>query len=281
VPAGVVVVSGSTSLESEKGQTWTAGVVLSSPFAHPLLSRLTSTFDWYEARIDDPIDIIGAAALTQECFNGFGNNPTYDPSNSYCTLDVIERDPVIGGIRYLNTPYLNRGKLVIRGMDASVNWSAGMNDLGFDGAQGRLSVGIAANFLFDQLQAVTAGGTTRDQVGIGGAAPFQSSTTLGYSWSQNRVSLNWRYRSGTCVGVLGAAGCDNSNSRYGVTNSFSVTGGTQIGVVNASLSVSNPLNRKPRNGTYDFADPTRGFGTFNPFDDLVGRRWSMNLSMDF
>jgi hypothetical protein len=95
------------------------------------------------------------------------------------------------------------------------------------------------------------------------------------------VSVNWQYRSGTCIAVFGALGCDTSRSRYPVSNTFTVTGGTRIGVVNASLSVSNPLNKKPRNGTYQWVDPTEGYGTFNPFDDVTGRRWSMNLSMDF
>ena len=281
VPTGLVVVSGNPDLKSEKGQTWTAGVVFSSPFTHPLLSRITSTFDWYEARIDDPIEIVSPLVAAWECFNAYGNNPNFqlDDPRGYCS--VIERDPVIGGIRYVQTPYLNRGKLVIRGMDVSMNWSAAMADMGLESLSGRLSIGINANFLFDQIQAVTAGGTTRDYAGVGGAAPFQASTTVGYSWGYNRVSANWRYRSGTCIAVNGAAGCDDDISRYPISNQFSLTGGTRIGPVNASLSVSNPLNTKPRTGTYSYTDPTKGFGSFNPFDDLVGRRWSMNLSMDF
>jgi hypothetical protein len=54
----------------------------------------------------------------------------------------------------------------------------------------------------------------------------------------------------------------------------------RIGAVNASLSIANPLNTKPRVATYLFTDPTQGFGTFNPYDDIAGRRYSFNLSMD-
>ncbi len=281
VPGALVIVSGNPDLKSEKGQTWTAGVVFSSPFTHPLLSRLSSTFDWYEARIDDPIEIISPGVLAWECFNAYGNNPNFDENdpNGYCSY--FERDPAVGGIRYASTPYLNRGKLVIRGLDATVNWSASMADMGLESLSGRLSIGINANFLFDQIQAITAGGNTRDYAGIGGAAPFQANTTVGYTWGVNRVSANWRYRSGTCIAVSGAVGCDDEISRYPVTNSFSLSGGTRIGEVNASLSVSNPLNKKPRGGTYAWTDPTKGYGSFNPYDDLVGRRWSLNLSMDF
>jgi outer membrane receptor protein involved in Fe transport len=279
--SGVTIVSGNPNLKSEKGQTWTMGLALRSPFTHPLLSGLTSTVDWYEARIDDPIEIPPGGIVTWACFNAYGDNPDYllDDPNGYCKN--IERDPTVGNIRFTSTPYLNRGKLVMRGLDASMNWSATMADLGLESLPGRLSIGINANFLFDQIQAVQAGGTTRDYAGIGGAAPFRSSTNVGYSWDRNRVSVNWQYRSGTCIAVFGALGCDTSRSRYPVSNTFTVTGGTRIGVVNASLSVSNPLNKKPRNGTYQWVDPTEGYGTFNPFDDVTGRRWSMNLSMDF
>jgi outer membrane receptor protein involved in Fe transport len=279
--SGITIVSGNPNLESEKGQTWTAGIVVNSPFSHPLASRLSATVDWYEARIDDPIEIISGGTLSWACFNAYGENPNYDYNdpNGYC--DQFQRDPAVGNILFAQTPYLNRGKLVMRGLDASVNWSATMADLGLASLPGRLSIGINANFLFDQIQAIAAGGTTRDYAGIGGAAPFRSSTNVGYSWGVNRVSVNWQYRSGTCIARFGATGCDDTRSRYPVTNTFTVTGGTRIGPVNASLSISNPLNKAPRSGTYDWDDPYKAYGTFNPYDDLAGRRYSLNLSMDF
>ena len=288
VPAGgLVVLSGNPNLKSEKGSTWTAGLVFSSPFENPLLSRMTATFDWFEARIDDPIDVPSGSVVAWACFNAYGDNPNYDLNDpdGYCSQ--LERDPAVGGIRFANTPYLNRGKLIIRGLDASLNWSGSLADMGFPNSNGRLSVGVNANFLFDQIQALAAGGNTRDNAGIGNAAPFRSSTNVGYSWGVNRVSASWQYRSGTCIGgspppgdVTGKLGCATGRTKYPVTNTFSITGGTRIGAVNASLSVTNPLNTKPRVATYLFTDPTQGYGTFNPFDDITGRRYSLNLSMD-
>jgi hypothetical protein len=68
---------------------------------------------------------------------------------------------------------------------------------------------------------------------------------------------------------------------YEDSNSFNLTAGTIIGPVNASVTVSNLLDTKPGRGGYDIRDPKQGFGTFNPFDDFNGRRYSLNLSMDF
>jgi hypothetical protein len=67
---------------------------------------------------------------------------------------------------------------------------------------------------------------------------------------------------------------------YRTSNTFNLTGATRIGKVSASLSVSNLLNTKPQPGGYDLRDPLQGFGNFSPFDDLLGRRYSVNLSMD-
>jgi len=279
--SGITIVNGNPDLKSEKGQTWTVGLVFNSPWSNPLARRLSTTLDWYEARIDDPIEIPPGGIVSYGCFNAYGDNPDYvlDDPDGYCAN--IARDPTVGNIRFTDTPYMNRGKLVMRGLDVSMNWSAALGDMGLGDAPGSLSLSIAGNFLFDQIQAVQAGGNTRDYAGIGGATPFRSSTNLGYNWGPNRVSVNWQYRSGTCIAVFGASGCDTNRSRYPVTNTFTVTGGTRIGIVNASLSISNPLDTKPRSGTHLWTDPTEGYGTFNPFDDITGRRFSLNLSASF
>jgi hypothetical protein len=67
---------------------------------------------------------------------------------------------------------------------------------------------------------------------------------------------------------------------YRQSHLFVLTGGTRLGPVNASLSINNLLDKKPRAGGYDFRNPHGGIGTFSPFDDLVGRRYSLNLSVE-
>ena len=107
------------------------------------------------------------------------------------------------------------------------------------------------------------------------------------------MSLQWQYRLGTHTPTTFAttASANGTTSPeikrnalmagYHSNNFFALTGGTKFGPVNASLTVNNLLNTKPGRGGYDFRDPQQGLGTFSPFDDLVGRRYSINLSMDF
>ena len=48
-----------------------------------------------------------------------------------------------------------------------------------------------------------------------------------------------------------------------------------------NLSVSNLFGEEPRPGGYDVRDPRHGFGSFSPFDDLVGRRYLLSVTMEF
>jgi len=62
---------------------------------------------------------------------------------------------------------------------------------------------------------------------------------------------------------------------------FNLSGGTRFGPVDVSLSVSNLFNKKPDAGGYFVEDETQGFGTYDPYGDLVGRRYSLGFTMSF
>ncbi|HXC58939.1 MAG TPA: TonB-dependent receptor, partial [Steroidobacteraceae bacterium] len=291
---GGTLVVGNPNLKNEKGDTWTAGVAFSSPFAHPLLSRMTMTVDWYEAKVANPIEVATTTQVLNSCFNINGLNPTYslDDPLGYCKL--TERDTATGQILRVYNTFTNQNKLVIRGLDVTTRWSASLADLGLESLPGTLSVNISGNILMDQIQ-FYGGTVTADFAGFSGASKLRTNTVVGYSWGKgNRVSLTWDYRQGTrtATAFSSAATANNITSSptiksnalfagYPTSNMFNATVGTRLGPVNASLSVNNLLNTKPARGGYDLRDPNQGIGTFSPFSDLVGRRYSVNLSMDF
>jgi len=291
---GGTLVVGNDQLKNEKGDTWTAGVAFSSPFAHPLLSRWTATVDWYEARVSNPIEVATTNQVVQGCYNINGLNPSFslDDPQGYCKL--IERDTATGAILRVYNTFTNQNKLVIRGVDITSRWSATLADLGLESLPGTLSVNIAGNILTDQIQ-FYGGSVTADYAGYGGASKLRTNTIVGYSWGQgNRVSVTWDYRQGTRTATTFSAATTANNvttsptiqrntlfAGYPTANLFSATAGTRLGPVTASLSINNLLNTKPSRGGYDLRDPMQGLGTFSPFSDLVGRRYQMNLSMDF
>jgi iron complex outermembrane receptor protein len=295
VAGGGALVVGNPDLKNEKGDTWTVGLAFTSPSAHPLLSRIVGTVDWYEAVVTDPIEVQATAAVVNSCFNINGANPTYtlDDPGGFC--DLIEREPSTGAIARVYNTFGNQGKMVIRGLDFTSRWSAALADLGMGSAPGTLSLSINGNYLIDQIQRFQ-GSTdqTADYAGFLGASRIRTSTGLSYSWGNgHRVLLGWQYRLGTqtpttYTPTASADGQTQPNlvtnpilAGYATTNLFTLTGGTRLGPVNASLSINNLLDTKPKPAGYDHRDPRNGFGSFNPYNDLVGRRYSINLSMDF
>jgi iron complex outermembrane receptor protein len=293
VGGGAALIVGNPDLKNEKGDTWTMGLTFNLPFEHVLLNHISGTLDWYEAKVANPIEVQTTAQVVNGCFNINGLNPTFslDDPSGYCRL--IERDTSTGAILRVYNTFGNQNKLVIRGVDFAMRWSAPLSDMGLDRVPGSLSVNLSGTYLIDQIQ-FFGGGKTDDFAGYGGASRVRTDTTFNYTWGAgNRVSLMWQYREGTqtasTFAVTGAA--DGSTgpklhrnplmAGYHTSNMFNGTVGTRFGKLNASLSVNNLLNTKPTPGGYDLRDPMNGFGNFSPFDDLVGRRYQVSLSMDF
>ncbi len=295
VPGGSALVVGNPNLKNERGDTWTVGLAFRSPFMHPLVDRLSGTLDWYEARVSDPIEVLTTGSIVNTCYNLNGQNPNYqvDDPAGYCSL--IERDPTDGSIVRVLNQYDNQDKLIIRGVDITLAWSAALADMGLAGAPGSLSLTMSGNYLLDQIQRyVGSADQVANYAGYGGVSKFRSSTGLSYNWGGgHRATLTWQYRLGTHTPTTyrAAASADGQFtpvidinpvlSGYGTTNLFNGTYGTRIGSVNASVTISNLLDTKPKPGGFDHRDPRAGLGNFSPFGDLVGRRYSVNLSVDF
>jgi outer membrane receptor protein involved in Fe transport len=282
VAGGAALIVGNPALANEQGDTWTFGVAFSRPEA-----SITGTVDWYRARIADPIEVQQTATIVNSCFNVNGLNPTYtlDDERGYCAL--IERDPSTGGIVRVYNSFDNQGKLEISGVDTSLTWST-------DVGQGILSLNTNMNYLIDQIQRYGAD-LVDNYAGFGGASKFRANTGVTYSWGNGRrVTLTWNYRDGTdspttfatTANAIGTQGPTLQNNQqvtgYESTSLFNLAGSTLIGQqVTLSLSISNLLGTEPTPGGYDIRDPRYGFGSFSPFDDLVGRRYLFNVTMDF
>jgi len=276
---GVLTFQGNPDLKSEEGDTWTAGLVFQSPFSSPLAQRITATVDWYRVKIKNPIDVVSGQLIVDACFNVNGTNPTYslnDPQN-YCRL--IERDPSSGGIRTINAIYDNIGELGVEGIDTTLRWGAAMADMGLERLPGSLSASFSANYLMSQEQPVSVGGDIIDYAGYVGGAKFRTNTTIGYNWNESRVSLTWLFRTST-KGLVNNRPSDLV-AGYPSGSLFNLSGGTKFGNLDVGLSVSNLLNTKPKRAGYFLLDETQGFGTFDPYGDLVGRRYSVSLTASF
>ena len=293
VGTGGALVVGNPNLRNEEGDTWTWGIAFRSPFDGPVLSGLTGTLDWYKARVSDPINVLATSTIVNSCYNINGLNPTFslDDPNGYCSL--IERDPVDGGIERVYLSFANQDRLEISGVDLAFRWTAPLADLGLDNAPGVLSINSNMNFLLDQIQRFTGSSDEiADYAGFDGAAKFRSNIGFSYNWNRHRLTLVWNYRDATDSPTTYAVTANQTGSTgpelrrnpllagYKAVHLFNLTGSTRVGPVTLSLSVNNLFDKKPRPGGYQLDDPRRGFGSFSPFDDLVGRRYSFVMTTE-
>jgi len=286
VGGGGALVVGNPNLRNEQGDTWTLGMAFRSPARRPLLG-VSGTLDWYKARVGDPIAVLATSTIVNSCYNINGLNPGFslDDPNGYCSL--IERDPVDGGIERVYLSFDNQDRLEISGVDLALSWNAPI-------AGGDLLVNTNMNFLLDQIQRFSGSSDEiADYAGFSGASKFRANTGFTYRWNRNRVTLIWTYRDATDSPTTFAVNANATGSTgpelmsnpllagYDAVHLFNVIGGTTVGGVDLTFSVNNLFDTAPKPGGYQLADPRQGFGSFSPFDDLVGRRYSFNMSMDF
>jgi hypothetical protein len=161
-----------------------------------------------------------------------------------------------------------------------VRWSAALADMGMASLPGNLSLNIGTNFLMEQNQPVTVGGALQNYAGYVGASKIRANTVLGYSLDNYRVNLTWLYRLGT-KGLGGDNRPTTLFAGYPTGNLFNLGLNAKFSNVDVGVNVSNLLNTKPGRAGYAYADETQGFGTYDPYGDLVGRRYSLNLTASF
>jgi outer membrane receptor protein involved in Fe transport len=190
---------GNTKLTPETADTYTAGVVLTAPPDHPLISRMQLSLDYYDISVKKVIGVLPGGLSLDKCFNLDGSNPSYSSANQYCQL--LTRDPVTGGITSLLQVTANLGALKTRGIDAEYDWSFGLQSLGVP-SSGVLELKTVASRLIDYEVQALPGGPFSDYTntvspptgGSYGSLPkWKDVTTIGYvqgSWS---AGARWRY----------------------------------------------------------------------------------------
>ena len=131
-----VDLAGNTDLQPETGKTFTLGVVLSSPWDSPWLTRLRGSIDYYNIKIEDAILVPTPNQIVAACYNYYGTNPTYDVTDENC--DGILR--VGGDILWIYNPATgydvfiadNGGSQQTSGIDFQIDYGFDWEQLGAD-----------------------------------------------------------------------------------------------------------------------------------------------------
>ncbi len=179
---------GNPNLRPEKADTWTAGAVISSPFASPALSRLRLSIDYYNIKVSNAIGPQSIAIALQQCFDVNLNplvatDPVAAANTTFC--QHVPRNADQGVLGNVTTTYVNNGRFQTSGIDAQLDW-------GMDIGPGAFSTNIVFNYL---LHFKSAGLPTLPEVEYAGTTGTADNGLNSYQYRW-KLLANFGYRVG-------------------------------------------------------------------------------------
>ena len=284
---------GNPNLEPEKADTYTAGMVITSPFNSSFLNRFRLSVDYFNIAVEDAIGEQTVGIALRQCYDP-ALNPAFggtdlDVANSFFCQNVPRN--ATGALGNVRRTYVNNGAFQLSGVDAQLDW-------GFDLGPGSVNLNVLANYLIDFKSTALDGildkvdyvGTlgAQGENGLGGANyEYKVFTTLGYSLDGFYAGLQWQHLPAiedTTEALIGAStpttgypsyNLFNLNTRYAVTDN-----------VNVRFGVDNLFNKRPPLGNVNTAaDPALGQlagGSYNGlYYDTNGRRFYLGANFQF
>ena len=294
---------GNTALNPEKANTFTAGVVLSSPWDNQWLQRLRGTVDYYNIEIKDPILGIDTNNALAACYNYFGTNPTYSNSYRYCSgiarvggslaggnvLDSTKANGNFGGF--------NGGVQKTTGIDFQVDYGFDTEWLGAPAWMGSIQANLLLTHVmtFEQQDAKDlpkidfAGTISYFGAGLGTSFPDWKGT-LNVRWNLGELpfgsvsaGVRARYISSmtnrqfkqfpgeTFLGTAGVSPNVPSVTYYDLDASWAITDNVEW-----KVGVNNAADKQP-----PLYAPNVQSGTDPSSYDTVGRRWFSQIKLRF
>jgi len=268
------VSGGNPDLFEETADTYSFGLVYQSQFDSPWLSGVSASIDYYNIVIADSIGAITVDQQLQGCFNATGENPTYDPTNSYCQL--FQRDTLSGNVTNTFENNANLGKVKTSGVDLQVDWRLSLGDIGAP-AWGMIDVNTVVSWLENYEDQVVPGGVYTQREGT-------IASVFGRTFPEwkSLTSVNW---------TNGAFGAGIRWRRVGEMDIFQAADGSGVPSkdyfdANASWSVTDTVSL--RAGVNNFTDeqpalfsPGVQAGTDPSTYDVLGRRYYVGLTAKF
>ncbi|HEY5412382.1 MAG TPA: TonB-dependent receptor [Caulobacteraceae bacterium] len=199
---------GNQNLKAEKGHTWTAGLVLSSPWrANPWIGNLRGSVDWFDIKINGAIELQAVDEVKANCYSQTALTATDIASavnSPACQL--VTRLPGTGQEDTATVGYSNDATIWTEGLDFEVDDSWNFDDIGLHSIPGRLQVNWLLSYLFkyDSRASNTPGfdqiyhwagtlGPSLNGIDPGSSYKYKMNTTVTYLEGPLSVSLNWRF----------------------------------------------------------------------------------------
>ncbi len=168
------IVGGNPTVQPEKADTYSAGIVLQPTFAR----GLSMSVDWYSINVKDAIARLGAQNIVNQCFAG---------ATQLCAQ--ITRDPATGDIVGMKDVFLNINAEKIVGTDLEADYQTAI------GAGRSLTLRLLGGYL-DEFALANLGAPVQQEAGTTGNLPLpRVQLNLGVNYAQGpyAVFINERF----------------------------------------------------------------------------------------
>jgi outer membrane receptor protein involved in Fe transport len=141
-----ILQKGNPLLKPETADTWTAGIVMSSPLENPWVSGITLGFDWYKIDIADAIMTFSIDYANYSCFgSNLGLSPAAAAALPACQL--VPRDQNNGAALSTMISYDNQASISTSGLDIMFGWFFDFARLGVEKIPGTIGFSLQATIL--------------------------------------------------------------------------------------------------------------------------------------
>jgi iron complex outermembrane receptor protein len=306
-PSGIafVNVNGNPNLTPETAKTYTAGLVLRSPFQNDWVRTLVVSVDYYRIHIDHAIEYTTPDYVYQMCLGGAtvttaAQASAYVASNPFCQSNSGVFRNATGGEASTNTPDANLATIDTSGVDVTLDWRIPLS-LAWKKLPGTFSLSVNSTFLGNYDTTSAPGAAVQKWYGTRGptltgtdpgAYAYKINTTFGYTVGPANISVNWRHLPQVNAQVplgtvnnrtLPVSGYDD----FDLNGFFQLPHGLQL-----RAGISNLFDKQPptTGSTVPFISSTgqittlasSGAGsTDSNYYDVMGRRFYVGLKARF
>jgi iron complex outermembrane receptor protein len=258
---------GNPNLAPEKANTLTAGVVWSPSFA--FLDGLQLSVDWYDVKVADSVALLGHQRILDECRANTQSpqcaNIVFTPQNT--VVRIFDTFQNVAGAR-------------VRGVDYEAAYRI---EPDFFSSESE-SISVRALFGYVAERSNTAAGGRPVDVSGGTATPeLTGLLTTTYSLGPWSLTMQGRYRNEAVINTTWTEGVevdDNTLPSYTWWSAvLGYRGETSSGKTwRVGLNIQNVFDKKP---TPVPSAASERFASQNFTGDLYGRRYNLNMNLDF
>jgi outer membrane receptor protein involved in Fe transport len=201
---GFVNQLGNSNLQAEKGHTWTAGLVLSSPVQNPWVGNMRASLDWYDIKVTGAIQFQSVDQVKAACYGQSAPDAaTAAVVAASAPCQLVSRIPGTGNEDVTTIQFNNLSTIKTSGLDFQLDDGWDFSDIGLDKIPGRLQLNWLFTYLLNYDTTAYPGAPTLSWAGTlgpslngvnqGSAYRFKSNFNLTYMEGPLSVTATWRF----------------------------------------------------------------------------------------